>query len=483
MPPAPTQQTLDDVSTIDVNDGVRPAPQTQRQMATGGIDAPAVHIDAVHTNAAGNPLAPHSLFSSNNVSTSNTPRHHAVFVVADTMSELSTTAPLAADDGGCGVHRVRGDMNTAQAAIASHVAAAAEQRTPLRHTAWLALQCADATLRGVSQVYLVSNPISGVLVLVGLALSTDPMRAVFALLGALCATLGGYAAHSGTHEDVAFGLHGYDGTLVGAAVNTFVADPLRWHVFLLCIVVALLTGFVRRALGVWIGAHGAPAFTLAFNLMTMGLIVAVRSGNVASVALAPATCATASLDDAMTWLMALCTGFGQLIFCDTLVGSLAVIAAVFWSCLRKGAAGVVGTIVGSLAALGIAGVANPCVVGTFRSGLFGYDATAAAIVAAMPVFLHASPPRRVGVVLVAAVLAAVVNAMLRGAMSVPTLTMPFVIAGWVVVLSSPKPAPLALAAPQSRPATAASHMALTLQRVRAAASHGPTGESLLVEEI
>ena len=55
----------------------------------------------------------------------------------------------------------------------------------------------DSTLRAVAQVFLANNPISGMLILIGLALSTDPQLAWFGFVGALMGNLGAMFAYRG----------------------------------------------------------------------------------------------------------------------------------------------------------------------------------------------------------------------------------------------------------------------------------------------
>lgn len=62
-------------------------------------------------------------------------------------------------------------------------------------------------LRGISQVYLCNNPLSGVMICIGLYL-TDPKLLIYALVGTACATLSASVLCLPNSDEIAAGLTG-----------------------------------------------------------------------------------------------------------------------------------------------------------------------------------------------------------------------------------------------------------------------------------
>lgn len=175
---------------------------------------------------------------------------------------------------------------------------------------WTLCNWCDVVLRGVGQVYLVSSPVTGLLFVVGLAVSKDPMRAVFAILGSLFATIGGGFAIGGNlldtapsaqaaGGDVLAGLYGYDGCLTALAINVFLKPRLdviidrsndapsvplpsiaqSYGAQILCtIILSFVTGCVfRKAFARLFSLASIPPCTAAFNATLLVLLFALRS--------------------------------------------------------------------------------------------------------------------------------------------------------------------------------------------------------------
>lgn len=67
---------------------------------------------------------------------------------------------------------------------------------------------ASIVLRGISQVYLCNNPLTGVFICAGLYV-TDPQLLVYALVGTVCATLGASLLCLPASTEIVSGLTGY----------------------------------------------------------------------------------------------------------------------------------------------------------------------------------------------------------------------------------------------------------------------------------
>ncbi|XP_069780341.1 urea transporter 2-like [Narcine bancroftii] len=133
-------------------------------------------------------------------------------------------------------------------------------------------QFIDWVLRGTAQVMFVNNPLSGLVILIGLIVQ-NPWWALNGFLGTVFATL---AALLLNHDRfmIAAGLSGYNGILVGMLLAVF-SDKGDWYWLLLLAVVltSMLCPIISSALAAVMGKWDLPVFTLPFNL-TVGLFMA-----------------------------------------------------------------------------------------------------------------------------------------------------------------------------------------------------------------
>ena len=136
----------------------------------------------------------------------------------------------------------------------------------------------DETLRGVGQVVFCNSPLSGGLILAGLAygdLACGTAVAPLAALGATTATAVAKAPGALGLDDgfVGAGLAGYNGCLVGCAFSVFLGAP---PVTTLAATVvgggasAIVAAALKPAMG------SVPQWTLAFNFTTLSALAYVR---------------------------------------------------------------------------------------------------------------------------------------------------------------------------------------------------------------
>ncbi|CAH1668831.1 MULTISPECIES: urea transporter [unclassified Chelatococcus] len=123
----------------------------------------------------------------------------------------------------------------------------------------------EAWLKGPAQVFLINNPISGVVVLLGLFVSS-PWAAFFAAAGAavaLAVSLG-LGASIG---DITAGLYGFSPVLTAVALGCVFYNPsLRVAAFAL--LGTIFTVIVQGALDAGIAPFGVPTFTAPFVFVT-----------------------------------------------------------------------------------------------------------------------------------------------------------------------------------------------------------------------
>ncbi len=121
-------------------------------------------------------------------------------------------------------------------------------------------------LRGEAEVMLGANVITGILFLVGIALS-DRWHAAMAFLGSLVGTaIADY--HGDPSQSIAIGIYGYNGAL--AAIALFLQRKCLTLPLLAAIVATLITEFFPKELGV-------PALTAPFVLATWLLLATIQA--------------------------------------------------------------------------------------------------------------------------------------------------------------------------------------------------------------
>lgn len=118
-----------------------------------------------------------------------------------------------------------------------------------------------ASFRGIGQVFFQENALTGVLFVIGIALSS-PVMAVGAIVGAAIGTATAWVLKFDRAEVIA-GIYGFNSTLVGIA-TFFFFRPSAMSVGLLvagCVAAALVTWLARRYLPF-------PTYTAPFIVMT-----------------------------------------------------------------------------------------------------------------------------------------------------------------------------------------------------------------------
>ncbi|XP_032101144.1 urea transporter 1 isoform X2 [Sapajus apella] len=127
------------------------------------------------------------------------------------------------------------------------------------------LQFVNWILRGISQVVFVNNPISGILILVGL-LVQNPWWALTGWLATVVSTLMALLL-SQDRSSIASGLYGYNATLVGILMAVFSdnGDYFWWLLFPIC-AMSMTCPIFSSALNSVLIRWDLPVFTLPFNM-------------------------------------------------------------------------------------------------------------------------------------------------------------------------------------------------------------------------
>jgi urea transporter len=315
----------------------------------------------------------------------------------------------------------------------------------------------DSCLRGVGQVALMNNPLTGALILVALFLA-DLQLGVMSVVGLVASTLTAYLLRLDRGR-IRAGLFGYNGLLVGAALATFLAPRWGGAIFIATIAVAAASTIIWEATAAVARVFEMPPLTFPFNLVTIPFLWASfassrvgRGPGLAEHALAaPIDPLLRALEagpggmDAASLLNALLRGISQLFLADSWIAGILILIGILFCSRIAMVMALLGSAIGGL--IGLAFGADGFDI---YHGLWGYNSFITAV--AVGGFFLVPTWRSVAYALAAAVAAAVLYGALSvilGSWGVPSLTLSFCITTIAFLLirdATPllQPVPLAL---------------------------------------
>ncbi len=270
-------------------------------------------------------------------------------------------------------------------------------------------------LLGFSQVFLLQSALSGVLILAGLFCNSWQL-ALLALLGCLVSRSVA-ALWRDTKSEIADGLYGFNGTLVGIAIGVY--WEISWLSILLLVLGAALSTWLARTFRRHAQLPGltAPFIIAVWVLLLVSLLAPQGVGLLDSVA---------QLEEGQSqWRMlgvALGDSVGQVMFQANVLTGVLFFLAIAWESRRKALYTLLGVLIPMLAI--------PFVPETvWREGLLGYNAVLCAI------YWASTSERRLLYAVVSVVLSVLLEllALYAGLIS---LTAPFVLSVWIVWLWS-----------------------------------------------
>jgi urea transporter len=320
----------------------------------------------------------------------------------------------------------------------------------------------DIILRGIAQVYLCNHPITGLFICAGLALSSTKLL-VYAIVGTSVSTLSCSILCLPGMNEVASGLCGYDGALIGCAVSVFIfqedvthmhgtddniAPSLSSKGMAITAILSAVSGVIHMSCR---NMSTLPALTASFNICCLFLLFNMTDNRTTFSALSfspPPAHDDDTLDEAVSswaeWSFmfvydASVRGVGQFMFADTTLGGWLVILGIGVASRYGALSSLLGSFVGCITARCILQVSPTHLVGV-RNGLYGYNAAGTCCSFAGSVFYHST-----GYSWVIGILAAGftiffqvgVEAILFHAneLQLPSLTIPFVLSTWLVMIS------------------------------------------------
>lgn len=266
-------------------------------------------------------------------------------------------------------------------------------------------------LLGFSQVFLLQSALSGALILAGLFCNSWQL-ALLALLGCLVSRAVA-SLWRDTKSEIADGLYGFNGTLVGIAIGVY--WEISWLSLLLLLIGAALSTWLARAFRRHAQLPGltAPFIIAVWALLLVSLLAPQGVGLIDS---------AAQLEEGQPlWRMlgvALGNSVGQVMFQANVLTGLLFFLAIAWESRRKALYALLGALIPTL-------VIPFVPEAVWREGLLGYNAVLCAI------YWAGTGERRLLYALLSVVLSVLLELLALYAGLIP-LTAPFVLSVWGV---------------------------------------------------
>ena len=284
---------------------------------------------------------------------------------------------------------------------------------------------ANHVLRGVGQVMLQDNRVTGFLFLVGIFIS-DSASGLYALLGTVVST-GAAMLLSASPREVQRGLYGFNGTLIGLGLAS-----QHQHGVILVIYIVLAAIFVTIVMAALMRIFGAPGYVLTgpFVITTWLFIGAMQLSSETVAPHAVITNAQLTTTDALIGIL---NGPAQVMLQQNVWTGIVFLVAIAVNSRIACAAAVLGSAVGVAISSGLLGAAPM----EIRAGLYSFDGVLTAVALGGICFrLHRTTA-------LLAIFAACVSTIIYGSFSVilkplglPVLTAPFVVTTWLCLLAA-----------------------------------------------
>jgi urea transporter len=286
-----------------------------------------------------------------------------------------------------------------------------------------------ASLKGISQVILIENAVSGAIILLAITISSyylGIMTLLSSIIGTLIGKIGGANKNS-----VSAGLYGYNSVLTGIALILYLTGPFQW---IIALIGAAIAAIFTVAMVHFMKNTGLPILTFPFIILTwFMLLVSYRlTAFKVTNALEPQSLMQWELNIAgeVNWSEGIFNGIGQIFFLDNSLSGALLFIAVFWAGWRFGLYAVLGNTIALLTSYGLGGEHSLILM-----GLYGYNAILACLAVAV-VFntdKHRFTP-------FSGIIAACLTVLLAASIStwllpygLSPLTMPFVLSTWLLL--------------------------------------------------
>ena len=291
----------------------------------------------------------------------------------------------------------------------------------------------DACLRGISQVVFLNNPITGLLILLGIYIQS-PWIAASGILG-LCSSTITAILLKFNRDQWKSGLYGFNGLLIGLACATFQqmkGPSILWTISFSIILGSVSTFFQILLNQIFVKKLKSSSLTFSFNLVLfLFLIVGLKHTNTGLI-LTKTTSTVTSLT-ALNLLEALLRGISQIFLSDNIISAGFILVGIFVGSRVVALWAILGSAIGTLMAFTL-GAPEESII----SGLWQYNASLGCL-AIGGVFFSWSKR-----IFILAILCGVLSTLLTGALSVlfsenlPFATLPFCLATTAFIITIKK---------------------------------------------
>ncbi len=302
-----------------------------------------------------------------------------------------------------------------------------------------AFRFVDWTLRGIGQVVFQNNPLSGLIILLGI-LFNSWIYALICLVGVIASTLTALLLKA-DKALVRDGLYGFNGCLVALALIAFTSADFQsgalpspaMAVYLVC--GAAFSTLAFAAIGAVMAPYKVAPLTMPFVLVGWLLLFAILKFDAIDAGpmakpVSPEQFSYAAPYLLPTWYMGIGTAIGQIFFQDNWITGYIILSAIALNSHISAMMGLLGATTGALVAALFGGPE-----GAIRDGLFGYNAalTAMALGGFFLVLNWSSFFYALFGAVIATWLWASVAIFLKP-IGMPVLTSTFVIVTWIMLL-------------------------------------------------
>ncbi|MFE4814671.1 urea transporter [Peribacillus simplex] len=300
-----------------------------------------------------------------------------------------------------------------------------DKRTSLTDGMFLSLM--KSSLKGISQVILIENAVTGFIILMAITIYSYPLGIIAlssSIIGTLIGKLGGANENS-----VNSGLYGYNSVLTGIALTLFLTGPSQWFIAL---VGAALAAIFSAAMVHFMRNTGIPILTFPFIILTWFMLLV--SYKLKSFQLSPGLVPqdlshwTLNISGKVNWLDGSFNGIGQIFFLDSTLAGILLFIGVFCAGWKYGLFSILGNAFALLISFVLGGEHSLIIL-----GLYGYNAILTSI--AVSIVFKEDHNRFAPI---SGIIAACVTVPLTASVAtwllpygLPALTMPFVLSTWL----------------------------------------------------
>ncbi|MFU1792243.1 urea transporter [Paenibacillus azoreducens] len=303
-----------------------------------------------------------------------------------------------------------------------------KQGNPQQQQENMLFSLVTAALKGISQVILIENAISGLLILIALLISSIPVGIIAFLSALIAVCMGRFGGADKTLVNQ--GLLAYNSVLTGIVLALNFTGGQRW---VIALAGAAITTLLTAAMMHWMRNSGTPIFTFPFIIVSWFLLLAsYRLGTFQlHPGLVPQDLSQWKLHQGGTidWINGLVDGVGQVFLQDSIWSGILILAGVFWASRKLGFYAVIGSAAAWLAAYGLGGE-----TALLNAGLYEYNAvlTILAVGAIFDAKSRWAPVSGLAAAIVSVPMTASFDSWLLP-YGLPALTMPFVVCSWVFI--------------------------------------------------